>query len=89
MVQPATYGERAGRFQPRRGHAARPAVYALRQRNGAFYITESYLTGKPQEHRVEYTLGNRRIQHYLTTLADGRVIVLPPSWDILRKKLVP
>src|SRR5262249_49388994 len=54
-------------------------------RGGAFYITESYLTGKPQEHRVDYTLGNRRIQHYLTTLPSGRIVVLPPSWDILRK----
>ena len=58
----------------------------FRERGGAFYITESYLTGKPQEHRVEYTLGNRRIQHYLTTLPDGRIIVLPPSWDVLRKQ---
>ena len=64
----------------------RGAPYSFRQRNGAFYITESYLTGKPEEHRVEYTLGNRRIQHYLTTLSDGRIIVLPPSWDILRKQ---
>jgi hypothetical protein len=60
--------------------------YTLRQRNGEFYITESYLTGKPVQHRVQYTLGNRRIQLYLATLADGRIIVLPPSWDILRKE---
>ena len=51
-----------------------------------YYITESTLTGKPQEHRVDYTLGNRRIQHYLTTTPTGRVIVLAPSWDILRKQ---
>ena len=35
---------------------------------------------------MQYTLGNRRIQHYLTTLPDGRIIVLPPSWDILRQE---
>ncbi|MEI9971250.1 MAG: hypothetical protein WDO73_03875 [Ignavibacteriota bacterium] len=27
------------------------------QQAGAFYITESYLTGNPQEHRIQYTLG--------------------------------
>ena len=64
----------------------RNSPYKLSQRDGAWYITESYLTGKPQEHRVDYTLGNRRIQHYLTTLPSGRIIVLPPSWDVLRKQ---
>ncbi len=85
MVQPATAASVQGDFN--RGVVKlRGQPYALRQRNGAFYITESYLAGKPVEHRVEYTLGNRRIQLYLATLADGRIIVLPPSWDILRKE---
>ncbi|HEY2018990.1 MAG TPA: ammonia-forming cytochrome c nitrite reductase subunit c552 [Bryobacteraceae bacterium] len=85
MVQPATRSSVQGDFT--RGRIElRGAPYLLREREGVFYITESYLTGKPQEHRVDYTLGNRRIQHYLTRLPSGRVIVLPPSWDILRKQ---
>lgn len=85
MVQPATVASVQGDFT--RGVVKlRGDPYTLAQRNGIFYITESYLTGKPVEHRVDYTLGNRRIQLYLTTLADGRIIVLPPSWDILRKQ---
>jgi predicted CXXCH cytochrome family protein len=84
MVQPATATAVKGDFT--RGQVQlRGALYRLRQRDGVYYITESYLTGKPREHRIDYTLGNRRIQHYLTTLDDGRVIVLPPSWDILRQ----
>jgi predicted CXXCH cytochrome family protein len=85
MVQPATAKAVQGDFS--RGLIVlRDSRYVLRQANGAFYITESYLTGKPEEHRVDYTLGNRRIQHYLSRLPDGRVIVLPPSWDIVRKQ---
>lgn len=84
MVQPATKQSVRGDFKAVRVKL-RGGLYGLRERDGVFYITESYLTGKPQEHRVDYTLGNRRIQHYLTTLADGKVVVLPPSWDILRK----
>src|ERR1051326_1105133 len=85
MVQPATTAGVKGDFT--RGRITlRGADYAVQQRNNAFYITESYLFGKPQEHRVEYTLGNRRIQHYLTTLPDGKVVVLPPTWDVLRKE---
>jgi predicted CXXCH cytochrome family protein len=84
MVQPATTTGVVGDFG-RGAVTLRGSVYRFRTQAGAFYITESYLTGKPQEHRVQYTLGNRRIQHYLTTLADGRIIVLPPTWDVLRK----
>jgi len=84
MVQPATRESVQGDFKLGRVKL-RDSTYGLRERDGVFYITESYLTDKPQEHRVDYTLGNRRIQHYLTTLPDGKIIVLPPSWDILRK----
>jgi Cytochrome c552/Cytochrome c554 and c-prime len=84
MVQPATKSSVKGDFS--RGRIQlRGAPYSVREREGVYYVTESYLTGRPQEHRVDFTLGNRRIQHYLTRLPSGRIIVLPPSWDILRK----
>ena len=85
MVQPATATSVQGDFSGRQV-VLRNEPYLLTNRAGKFYITESYLTGTPQQHRVDYTLGNRRIQHYLTTLRDGRIIVLPPSWDIARKQ---
>jgi tetratricopeptide (TPR) repeat protein len=85
MVQPANKSSVQGDFT--RGEVRlHGALYRLRQRDGIFYMTESTLTGTPQEHRVDYTLGNRRIQHYLTTLPSGRIIVLAPSWDIQRKQ---
>jgi predicted CXXCH cytochrome family protein len=60
--------------------------YRLRLANGEYFITESFLTGQEQEHRVEFTLGSRRIQHYLATIENGRIIVLPPSWDVVRRQ---
>ncbi len=85
MVQPATKTSVQGDF--RRGRIVlRGQSFTLSERNGVFYVTDSYLTGKPQQHRVDYTLGNRRIQHYLSKLDDGRIIVLPPSWDVIRKQ---
>src|SRR5690242_17086484 len=81
MVQPATKSSVKGDFS--RGRIQlRGSPYVVRERDGMYYVTESYLTGKPQEHRVDFTLGNRRIQHYLTRLPSGRIIVLQPSWDI-------
>jgi predicted CXXCH cytochrome family protein len=85
MLQPATERSVKGDFAQGK-IVLRGSTYLLQHRNGKYYITESNLTGKPWEHRVEYTLGNRRIQHYLTTLPDGRIILMPFTWDIVRKK---
>src|SRR5690349_5837252 len=57
MVQPATTASVKGDFA--RGQLVlRGAPYRLRVKDGVYYIAESYLTGKEQEHRVDYTLGN-------------------------------
>lgn len=64
----------------------RGSTYLLRHRDGRYYVTESYLAGKPWEHEVDYTLGGRRIQQYLSTLRDGRILLLPIGWDNVRKK---
>jgi predicted CXXCH cytochrome family protein len=85
MIQPATSGSVQGDF------LAGTLVlngrrYRLRVENGRYFITESYLTGREREHQVQYTLGSRRIQHYLATVENGRIIVLPPSWDVQRRE---
>lgn len=85
MVQPATSASVKGNFSLGQVRL-RGDLYRLRVQKGVYYITESYLSEKPQEHRVDYTLGNRRIQHYLTTLPTGRIVVLPPTWDVQRKQ---
>jgi len=83
MLQPATAASVEGDFAVK-NVTLHGSPYRLRVANGQYFITESYLTGKEQEHRVEYTLGSRRIQHYLTTIENGRMIILPPSWDVQR-----
>lgn len=84
MIQPATNQSVIGDFEQGKV-VLRGATYLLQFRDNHYYITEPDLTGKPWEHRIEYTLGDRRFQHYLTTLPDGRIILLPPTWDITRK----
>lgn len=85
MFQPASATSVKGDFT-RGALELRGNSYNVRQQDGAYFISESDLTGKAQEYRVDYTLGNRRIQHYLTTLSSGRIVVLAPSWDVLRKQ---
>jgi hypothetical protein len=84
MLQPATTSSVIGDFSKASVilHGSR---FQLRSANGQFFIAESFLTGTLQEHLVEYTLGSRRIQHYLTTIDKGRMVVLPPSWDVQRQ----
>jgi predicted CXXCH cytochrome family protein len=84
MIQPADGSSVLGDFSRNR-ITLRGQPFQLRVANGAYYITESNISGTPREHRVEYTLGSRRIQHYLTTIDRGRVIVLTPSWDVQRR----
>jgi predicted CXXCH cytochrome family protein len=60
--------------------------YTLHADGGAWFVGESYLEGRPARRRVDFTLGNRRVQHYLSRLDDGRIVVLPPSWDVQRRE---
>jgi predicted CXXCH cytochrome family protein len=85
MLQPATRGSVIGDFHQSELRL-RGQPYRLRTDGSAFYITESKLSGAPLEHRVEFTLGSRRIQHYLTTVDHGRIVVLPPTWDVTRRQ---
>ena len=84
MIQPASAASVEGDFSKSR-ITLRGQPFQLRVADGQYFITESNITGRPREHRVEYTLGSRRIQHYLTTIEKGRIIVLTPSWDVQRR----
>ena len=70
MLQPAMAATVAGDFS-RRALELRGRRYRLRSEAGAFFIGETDLDGRERERRVDFTLGSRRIQHYLTTLPDG------------------
>lgn len=84
MLQPATPQGVKGDFS-RGAVRLRGSNFLLQKTAAGYYITESYLTGKPWKHKILYTLGNRRMQHYLTKLPDGRIVLLPPTWDVVRK----
>ena len=85
MVRPASPEGVRGDFSVKEV-TLRDETYRFEARDGKYFITESRLLGKKSRHPILYTLGNRRIQHYLTRLEDGRIVVLPPSWDVLRKE---
>ncbi|HEY7475359.1 MAG TPA: cytochrome c3 family protein, partial [Vicinamibacterales bacterium] len=51
-----------------------------------YAIRAAFPSTREERHRVDYTLGSRRVQHYLTTMPDGRIVVLPPTWDVVRRE---
>jgi len=85
MIQPATLASVKADFS-KDTVTLKGRRYRLRAANGEYFITESFLTGKPREHKVQYTLGSRRIQHFLTTIDNGWMVILPPSWDVQRQQ---
>jgi hypothetical protein len=64
----------------------RGARFVLGRGDGRYTIAGPFPTSRVETHRIDYTLGSRRVQHYLTTLADGRIVVLPPTWDVERRE---
>jgi predicted CXXCH cytochrome family protein len=75
MLQAARPGVVLGDFsQGALALGGRP--YRLREEDGGFYVTESDFAGRAD---------GRRIQHYLTTIDRGRIVVLPPTWDVQRR----
>ncbi|MGH9734782.1 MAG: tetratricopeptide repeat protein [Candidatus Acidiferrales bacterium] len=87
MLQPPTPSATEGNFALGK-ITLHGSTFLLRHHDGHYYLTESYLAGKPWEHEIDYTLGGRRIQQYLSTLRDGRILVLPISWDNIHKKWI-
>src|SRR5262245_48777773 len=64
----------------------RGARFSLEQAGDRYVIRGPFPAGREEALRIDYTLGSRRVQHYLTTLADGRIVVLPPTWDVARRE---
>jgi len=87
MIQPATTASVEGDFSQSKVNL-HGSTFVLQNRAGKYYVTEPDLTGNPSPHAIDYTLGRKRIQHYLTTQPDGRIIIVPTTWDNVGKKWV-
>lgn len=63
-------------------------AYTMETTGGRQYISVSH-GGRPAEKfRVDYTLGARRFQGYLSKLPDGRIYVLPVFWHVESRRWI-
>jgi predicted CXXCH cytochrome family protein len=82
MTKPIAEARVLGDFGPgaRLDETAAGRSYVMAARNGKYFITITR-TGRPAETlEINYTLGARRFQGYLSKLGDGRIYVLPVFW---------
>ena len=56
--------------------------------DGNPFMRIAFGTTKPETFKVDYTLGAKRYQGYLSTMADGRMYVLPAFWHIESRRWV-
>jgi hypothetical protein len=85
MLQPATASSVLAPFDAA-PIQLRGAAFTLIRDSQGYAVRGPFPTSAVETHRVIYTLGSRRVQHYLTRLSDGRLVVLPPTWDVERRE---
>lgn len=81
MTKPVEQARIVGDFSGVR-FAAHGRAYELGQRDGRPVMTITRGTSPPETFTIDYTLGAKRYQGYLSRLSDGRMYVLPAFWHV-------
>jgi predicted CXXCH cytochrome family protein len=86
MIQTASGTAIVGDFREKNGLEYKGWHFRMVVENGRNWIVERDPKGREQRYSVDYTLGSRRIQHYLSKLQDGRLRVVFPTWDVQKQQ---
>lgn len=62
--------------------------YRFARRNGRPIVEIAFGTRAPETFQVDYTLGFKRFQGYLSTLPDGSMYVLPAFWHVESRRWI-
>ena len=57
-------------------------TYRMSLKDGAYSMTVTKPRGESKTYPIDYTVGSRRIQGYMSTLPDGQLYILPAYWHI-------
>src|SRR5262249_6330125 len=88
MTKPIAEARVLGDFSAGTKLQADGRAYEMSRRGGRYAIAISKRGGAAEEFPIDYTLGARRVQGYLSKLSDGRVYVLPVFWHNETKRWV-
>jgi predicted CXXCH cytochrome family protein len=88
MTKPVAEASIVGDFRDGTRFADHDRSYRFGSKDGKLYVSISFGGRAPETYNVDYTLGAKRLQGYLSTLPDGRIYVLPVFWHIPSKRWV-
>ena len=88
MTKPVAEATIVGDFTSGTRFSDHDRSYTLGMKDGKPFITVAFGAAPPQTFSVDYTLGAKRYQGYLSTLPDGSIYVLPAFWHIASKRWI-
>jgi predicted CXXCH cytochrome family protein len=86
MTKPVAEATVVGDFSDGTRLADHGRSFVFSRSSGRPTMTVTYGKGPTETFQVDYTLGAKRYQGYLSKLADGRIYVLPAFWHIESKR---
>lgn len=88
MTRPVAQALIVGDFTPGTSFSSHGRTYRIETKDARRYITVQEGDDEPTRYEVQYTLGAKRFQGYLTTLPGGRLYVLPAMWSVEQRRWV-
>lgn len=89
MTKPLVEATILGDFRPETKFADHGRSYEFgTSAEGRPFMRVSFGGREPESYNVDYTLGAKRYQGYLSTLPDGRIYVLPAFWHVASRRWV-
>ena len=88
MTKPVAEATIVGDFSEGTKFADHDRSYTFGRKDGKPFITIAFGSRPPETFTVDYTLGAKRYQGYLSTLPDGRIYVLPAFWQVSTRRWI-
>jgi predicted CXXCH cytochrome family protein len=88
MTKPIAEATVVGDFREGTKFADHGRSYTFGTKDGKPYVSVAVPGRTPETFSVDYTLGAKRYQGYLSTLPEGRIYVLPVFWHVATKRWI-
>jgi predicted CXXCH cytochrome family protein len=88
MTKPIAEATVLGDFSSGRPFTDHGRAYQFGRADGKPFVRITFGTTRPETFPVDYTLGAKRYQGYLSKLPDGRMYVLPVFWHVESRRWV-
>jgi predicted CXXCH cytochrome family protein len=86
MTRPLAEAAIVGDFAEGTRLSAHGRAYEFGTKNGVPFMKIAFGDREPEPFTVDYTLGAKRYQGYLSKLPDGRMYVLPAFWHVEHRR---